>query len=243
MWDPPPQKAHARVAEITAASFCHALDTRRASAVVTPAFIAPPQAVNATGGCSSSGTSRRQNGGDSCWSGSHVHSRSSCCGSPSFHSMPGSGAKGRRFASLSLGDWRLRLPVLTERSPPYDPWDAASTDAPKGVRRRAAQGAPDHLPAAAASLTQQDAPAASVAPAAAQAPPDWQQQQEAPPHAASTAAADDQVGAAFGKQNGRRSSSRHTGGRRTAGVLPTWLVGRGSVLHRNIAGLVEVAGR
>jgi hypothetical protein len=208
---------------ITTAAFVHAPDGRSPGPGISSAFIAPAQAANAAFGQQSVSSSNRD-GASRRSAGSRSHSSRCHCGT-SFSSRPCTGAMRQRFAALSLGDWRLRLPVLTERSPPYDPWDAASKEAPRGVRRRAAEGTGQ--PQSAAALVLQSAPPAGVTPTQVQAPPVQQQQQLLPPQVQSIPAAGAQDSGAVGRQTGRHSGAGSATGRngrpRSAG-LPTWLV-------------------
>lgn len=114
-----------------------------------------------------------------------------------------------RFASISLGSWRERLPKLKERGPTYNPWDVGSIDAPRGIRRQGAQAA------AAAAETPAPAPAAagqSTSAAASHAPPQQPANaQAAEPQQRQGAAP--QAGAAPPPASGEASGARPAGGR------------------------------
>lgn len=111
-----------------------------------------------------------------------------------------------RFASISLGSWREHLPKLKERGPTYDPWDADSIDAPRGIRRQGAQAA------AAAAETPAPAPAAarqSTSAAAAHAPPQLNAQAAEPQQRQGAAS---QAGAAPPPASGDASGAGPAGG-------------------------------
>lgn len=226
--------------DITAAAFEHAGGSTHTGAGITPSCAVHMRAAPAASEHSSScrgGASRylqhcQASGEGSCWP---------CIG---FSTRGVAGRKRSRFAALSLGDWRLRLPILKERSPPYDPWDAASQEAPRGVRRRFAEGTLGQQSAASTAAQQHGSSAAETC--AAEQPPPLQQQlqqQQTAPRAQPSAAADAQGSGAAGKQIGRQDSSgaHGAGGRQRGRGLPAWLVSCGSTPHRSAtAGLLAV---
>jgi hypothetical protein len=224
MWEVLPAPAHAWDSGITVAAFEHAAGIKQACVSTTPLYAAPVCAAPAysehSSSCSSDASRYMQH--------FHASGDSSCRPCISFSARGVTGRKRQRFAALSLGDWRLRLPTLKERSPPYDPWDAASQEAPRGVRRRSAEGTLEQQPAAGAP-SQQDGLSAGEPSAAGQPPPpppQQQQQQQLAPHAQPSAAADAQGPGAAGKQIGRQDSSgaRGAGGRQRGRGLAAWLV-------------------
>lgn len=136
-----------------------------------------------------------------------------------------------RFAALSLGDWRLRLPKLTERGPAYDPWAADSAEAPRGVRRRG-HGSTDSA-APLASAPQPSAPSAAATAGALPAAPVSQlperqqpQQTAAPQQAASGHAGDNPTGHQRQRLHGSHSADGKGGASSGGGGLQAWLAQR-----------------
>ena len=241
MWEVLPAPAHAWDSGITVAAFELAAGIKQACVSTTPSILpmcAAPAYSEHRSSCRSDASRLIQHchaAGDS--------SRRLCI---SFSTRGVSGKNRGRFAALSLNDWRLRLPALKERSPPYDPWDAASQEAPRGVRRRSAEGTLEQRPAAGAPAQQHGLSAYTSA--AGQPPPpplppqqQQQQQQQTATHAHISAAADAQGGGATSRQTERQNSSgaHGAGGRQRGRGLPAWLVSCGSTPQRsNTAGLL-----
>jgi hypothetical protein len=244
MWEVLPPPPHAWDTGITVAAFEHGAGIKQACVSIRPSIAASARALPASSEHSSSCRSDASRymqqfhaSGDS--------SRRPCI---SFSTRGASGRKRGRFAALSLGDWRLRLPALKERSPPYDPWDAASQEAPRGVRRHSAEGTLEQQPAV-GSTAQLDGLSAGEPSAAGQPPPppppppQQQQQQQLAPHAQPSDAADAQGGGAASRQPERQKSSgaHSAGGRQRGRGLPAWLVSCGSTPHRSTAaGLLAI---
>lgn len=202
---------------ISSANFEYAAGNRKAGPCIASAAVAPEHAAIA-------GSVGEHRNSERC-DGIRDHSTSSGCHlRPNFTSRIGSGTRCCCFAALSLGEWRLRLPALTERSPPYDPWDAASQEAPRGVRRRVANSTLPLQPAGPTSA-QPSTPFAAVQ--VQQQQQHWQQQQQqpAPPQAHPPPPADAQLEGTAGRQTGGHSAVHGAGsGRAGGGGLPTWLV-------------------